>query len=141
MLIELLGVLGVCRLVVKARWRLTADRDGLWLNGLRAPRHIPWDDPRSAHRESFQLKLRWRDGGWSVSAPYWDRVQRRWGRPHPYDALAGELTAMHADPGLRPTGASEARERGRPLWPWAAVLAVAWTTAVLWVWAGTVGWR
>ncbi|GEC09458.1 hypothetical protein SSP24_71130 [Streptomyces spinoverrucosus] len=135
-LIEVLGVFGAYRLVVKSCWRLTADRTGLWLNGLRGPRHIPWDDFRTARRKSFQLKLRWRDDSWAVSAPYWGRVQRILGRPHPYDALAAELTAMHSDPLLRPTGESEARERGRPLCPLTAALAVAWTTAVIWVWAG-----
>ncbi|MBG0852939.1 hypothetical protein I2W78_14065 [Streptomyces spinoverrucosus] len=140
-LIEVIGLLGAYRLAVKSGWRVTADRDGLWLNGLRGPRHIPWEDFRTAGRESFQLKLRWRDGSWSVSAPYWGRLHSRWGRPHPYDTLAAELTAMHADPLLRPTGESEARERGRPLWPLSAALAVVWTSVVVWLWVGAAGWR
>ncbi|MET9387352.1 hypothetical protein ABZY09_41620 [Streptomyces sp. NPDC002928] len=130
--IALLGLFGAARVPVKLCWRITVDRTGLWLNGLRGTTHIPWDDVRSVRRESFELKLRWRGGeSWAVSAPRWARFQRMRGRPHPYDALAAEVTAMHADPALRPTGDSEERERGRPLWPLAVLFALLWMTAVV----------
>ncbi|MFF4832198.1 hypothetical protein [Streptomyces sp. NPDC001315] len=130
--IALLGLSGAARLPVTLCWRITADRTGLWLNGLRGTTHIPWDDLRSVRRESFELKLRWRGGeSWAVVAPRWARFQRRRGRPHPYDALAAEVTAMRNDPALRPTGDSEERERGRPLWPLAVLFALLWLTAVL----------
>ncbi|MET8136096.1 PH domain-containing protein [Streptomyces sp. NPDC005251] len=128
----LLGLFGAVRIPVKLCWRITADRTGLWLNGLRGTTHIPWDDIRSVRRESLELKLRWRgDGSWAVAAPRWAWFQRVSGVTHPYDALAAEVTAMHADPALRPTGDSEERERGRPLWPLAVPFVLAWLTAVL----------
>ncbi|MFS8200928.1 hypothetical protein ACLVWQ_19845 [Streptomyces sp. CWNU-52B] len=132
-LVAALGIYGAVRVPVKLAWRITADRSGLWVTGLRGPRHVPWDDIRSVRRRSFELKLRWRDDNWSVAAPRWEWFERRRGVVHPYDALAAELSAMRKDPALRPTGESTAPERGRPLWPLALVLALVWA-AVLVVW-------
>ncbi|WP_221347744.1 hypothetical protein [Streptomyces beigongshangae] len=132
-LVAALGLYGAVRVPVKLAWRITADRSGLWITGLRGPRHVPWDDIRSVRRRSFELKLRWRDDDWSVAAPRWAWFERRRGLVHPYDALAAELSAMRRDPALRPTGESTAPERGRPLWPFAVVLALLWA-AVLVVW-------
>ncbi|MFI1480847.1 hypothetical protein [Streptomyces sp. NPDC020747] len=132
-LLGVLGLYGVVRVPVKLAWRITADRSGLWVTGLRGPQHVPWDDIRSVRRQSFELKLRWRGDNWSVAAPRWAWFERRQGLVHPYDALAAELTAMRTDPALRPTGESTAPERGRPLWPLAVLLGLVWA-AVLVVW-------
>ncbi|MFI6401082.1 hypothetical protein [Streptomyces sp. NPDC050548] len=134
-LLVFVGMTGATRIPVKLSWRITADRTGIWLNGLRRPRHIPWKDLRSARREGFDLKLRWRGGDtWVVAAPHSARLQRRRGLIHPYDALAAELSVMIADPALRPTGESGEEEHGRPLWPFAAVLGVAWIAALVTRW-------
>ncbi|MFJ8143033.1 hypothetical protein [Streptomyces sp. NPDC096013] len=134
-LLLLAGLMCAVRVPVKLRWRITADRTGVWLNRLRAPRHIPWDDLRAARRESVELHLRVRDGdNWAVAAPRWPWLQRRCQLTHPHDALAAELTAMIADPALRPTGESGARERGRPLWPFAAILGIAWIALLVTRW-------
>ncbi|MGW1727723.1 hypothetical protein ACWCQK_33020 [Streptomyces sp. NPDC002306] len=131
-LMILMGLFLAARVPVKLCWRITADRTGLWLNGLRGTTHIPWDDVRSVRTEYFELKLRWRGGeSWRVSAPRWARFQRRRGVTHPYDALAAEISAMHTDPALRPVGDSEERGRGRPLWPLAALFLLLWLTAVV----------
>ncbi|WP_369037541.1 hypothetical protein [Streptomyces adonidis] len=130
-LIPLLGLYGAVRIPQKLAWRITADRSGLWVAGLRGPRHVPWDDLRFVRRRSLELKIDWRGGDWAVSAPRWGRLQRRWGLTHPYDALAAELTAMRLDPDLRPIGESGAAERGRAVWPVAAVLAGAWVVALV----------
>ncbi|MDV9173367.1 hypothetical protein R6V09_25100 [Streptomyces sp. W16] len=130
-LLLVIGLRGATRIPVKLSWRITADRTGIWLKGLLRPRHIPWDDLRSARREGFDLKLRWRGGDcWVVAAPHSARLQRARGLTHPYDALAAELSAMIADPALRPTGESGEKERGRPLWPYAALLTVVWVALV-----------
>ncbi|MGW0969464.1 hypothetical protein [Streptomyces sp. NPDC002516] len=127
----LTGLYAAFRIPVKLCWRITADRTGLWLNGLRGTTHVPWDDLRSARREDLELKLLWSHGGsWTVSAPRWARLQQRRGVPHPYDALAAEVTAMLDDRALRPTGDSEEAERGRPLWPLAVPFVLAWLTAL-----------
>ncbi|TPQ20546.1 hypothetical protein [Streptomyces sporangiiformans] len=130
-LVVVLGLYGAVRVPVKLAWRITADRTGLWVTGLRGPRHVPWEDLRSARCRSFELKLRWRDDDWAIAAPRWTRLQHSRGLIHPYDALAAELTAMRTDPALRPTGESTAPERGRPLWPLAVVLALGWVVVVM----------
>lgn len=132
-LIPVLGLYGAVRVPMKLAWRVTADRTGVWVTGLRGPRHVPWGDLRFVRRRSLELKIDWQDGDWAVSAPRWAWLQRSRGLTHPYDALAAELTAMRLDAGLRPTGESGAAERGRPVWPVAAVLAVAWVGALV-VW-------
>lgn len=131
-LVGVLGLFGAARVPVKLAWRITADRAGLWINGLFKVTHIPWDDFRSARHQTWELKLRWRGGrSWAVAAPGWKWLERRRGLTHPYDRLASELTALCADPALRPTGDSTARERGRVVWPWAVVLGVGWVTALV----------
>ncbi|MGW0595855.1 hypothetical protein ACWD11_01775 [Streptomyces sp. NPDC002776] len=136
-LVLVVGLYGAARVPVKVGWRITADRAGLWINGLFKVTHIPWDDFRSARHQSMELKLRWRGGhSWTVAAPRWQWLERRRALTHPYDRLAAELTTLCADPGLRPTGEAEGRERGRLLWPWALVLAVAWVAGLVAVRAG-----
>ncbi|MDT9700445.1 hypothetical protein [Streptomyces sp. P17] len=130
--ILVLGLCGAARMPVKVGWRITADRTGLWINGLFKVVHIPWDDFRSARHRSMELKLRWRGGrSWAVAAPRWRWLERRRGLTHPYDRLAAELTALCTEPALRPTGDSDVRDRGRVLWPWALLLAVAWVAAMV----------
>ena len=130
-LVVILGVYGAVRVPVKLAWRITADRSGLWVTGLRGPQHVPWEDLRSVRRQRFELKLRWRGDNWAVAAPHWGWLERTRGLVHPYDALAAELSAMRTDPALRPTGESTAPERGRPLWPLTVVLALGWVLAVM----------
>ncbi|MPY30517.1 hypothetical protein FNH09_04085 [Streptomyces adustus] len=135
------GLYGAFRIPVKLCWRITADRTGVWLNSLRGTTHIPWDDVRSVRRQVFELRLRWRGGeSWAVSTFSWTWCQRRFGLTHPYDALAAELSAMQADPALRPTGDSEERERGRPLWPLGVPLAVLWVAGALVALVSSGGW-
>jgi hypothetical protein len=129
------GLAGATLVPRKLCWRITADRTGIWLNGLRRPRHVPWADLRSARRQAFELQLRVRDGDhWDVSAPRWPWLQRKRQLTHPYDALAAELAAMIADPALRPTGESGEKERGRPLWPFAVLLGIAWIAVLVTRW-------
>ncbi|MGV9450749.1 hypothetical protein [Streptomyces sp. NPDC003635] len=132
LLVVAVGLMGAARVPVKAGWRITADRDGLWINGLFKTTRVPWDDFRSARYQALELKLRWRGGGsWAVSAPRWKWLERRRELTHPYARLAAELTALAADPALRPTGDSDERERGPALWPWALLLALGWVGALV----------
>ncbi|MGW7268385.1 hypothetical protein [Streptomyces sp. NPDC054842] len=128
------GLLGVLSLPRKAAWRITADSSGLWLNDLRGTRHVAWDHLRvvecrntllrvDSHRASFPE--------WRVRGPRLPWLERRFGRIHPYERTAAEITAMWRDPALRPTGGSGGRERGRPLWPLSVLGATAWAAVLV----------
>ncbi|MEU6806369.1 hypothetical protein [Streptomyces neyagawaensis] len=131
----LLGFIGVLLLPRMAAWRITADRDGLWFNGLRGVRHIEWDHLMTVRCEGGELKLDSRrprfGSAWTAHAPRWGRLERRFGLVHPYERTAAEITAMWQDPALRPTKVSGARERGRALWPLGVVLGLVWVAALV----------
>lgn len=117
-------------------WRVTADREGLWFNGLRGTRHIAWDALRIVESKGAELKIdsrRTAFGAWTVDTLRWRGLERRAGLVHPYDRTAAEITAMWQDPAARPVGVSDERQRGRPLWPLAVLVALGWTAALLWV--------
>lgn len=128
--------LGVALMVPRQlAWTVTADREGLWFNGLRRTRHIAWDEVRIVECKGPELKIGSRRsifGEWSVDTLRWRRLERKVGLVHPYDRLAAEVTAMWRDPDARPTGTSDERRRGRPLWPLAVLIALGWTVLVLW---------
>ncbi|WP_149827753.1 hypothetical protein [Streptomyces tailanensis] len=131
----LLGLGGAFLLPCMAAWRVTADRDGLWFNGMRRVRHIAWDHVMTVKCEGGELKVdsrRARFGApWVTHAPRWARLERRFGLIHPYEKAAAEITAMWKDPALRPTEASAERARGRVLWPLGVVLAVLWVAVLV----------
>lgn len=125
---------GILRLPRWFAWRITADSEGLWFNGLRGIRHIAWDDLRKVECAGTELTLGSRQSAfaeWSAYAPRRPWFERRCGLLHPYERTAAEITVLWREPGLRPTASSEESGRGRPLWPLAVVLAVAWTAAIV----------
>ncbi|MDQ0833038.1 hypothetical protein QF032_004882 [Streptomyces achromogenes] len=115
-------------------WRVTADREGLWFNGLRGPRHILWDDVRMVKADGARLRIDSRRaafGEWRVSSPRWSWLEARLGVLHPYERTAAEITAMWRTPALRPTATATGRLRGRPLWPLGAAAATAVAAVLL----------
>ncbi|MEH0546476.1 hypothetical protein QA802_26365 [Streptomyces sp. B21-105] len=115
-------------------WRVTADREGMWFNGLRGTRHILWDDVRMVKADGARLRIESRRtafGEWRVSSPRWAWLEARLGVLHPYERTAAEITAMWRTPALRPTGTATGRLRGRPLWPLGAAAATAVAAALL----------
>ncbi len=130
-----LGLTLVAALVLPRRlaWRVTADREGLWFNGLRGSRQLPWDEIRTVRTKAGELRV---DGTgdfpeWTVHTPRWAWLERRIGLVHPYERTAAEITAMWRDPQLRPTELSTPARRGRAVWPLGALIAAAGTAAVL----------
>ncbi|WP_234317408.1 hypothetical protein [Streptomyces sp. NRRL WC-3744] len=53
----LAGLVGALWLPHWLAWRITADSEGLWFNGLRRPRHIPWDEIRTVECAGGELKV------------------------------------------------------------------------------------
>ncbi len=115
-------------------WRITADRDGLWLAGFRGPRLLAWDDIRTVRCRRSELRIagtRASFDDWAVDAFRWPWLEGRLGVLHRYERTAAEITAMWRDPALRPTGAADVRRRGRALWPLGVVIGVMGVAAVL----------
>ncbi|AEY91296.1 hypothetical protein SHJG_6029 [Streptomyces hygroscopicus subsp. jinggangensis 5008] len=133
----LAGFVGALWLPHWLAWRITADSEGLWFNGLRGPRHLPWDEIRTVACTSTELKVDSRRASftpWSAAAPRWPWLERRFGLVHPHERAASEITALWRDPSLRPSVPADAGRRGRPLWPLALALAAGWTAALLFLW-------
>ncbi|MEV1066555.1 hypothetical protein [Streptomyces sp. NPDC050263] len=128
-----LTLLAALLLPRRLAWRITADREGLWFNGFRETRHIAWDHLRVVRCEGFQLRIDSRRASfdeWTVASPRWRWLERRLGRPHPYERTAAEITAMWRDPALRPVGVGDERQRGRVLWPLGVVIGAVGAAAV-----------
>ncbi|MCQ9132697.1 hypothetical protein [Streptomyces hilarionis] len=106
-------------------WRITADRDGLWFNGLWGVRRLAWEDVRAVEYEGGRLRIRATRASfddWRVVSFRWPWLERRLGVPHPYERTAAEITVLWRDPATRPAGQADERLRGRALWPQAVVL-------------------
>lgn len=128
------ALIGAMLLPHRLGWTVTADSEGLWFNAFRRPHHIAWDDIRVVRCKGMELKIDSRRAGfptWTVDSVRWPRLELRRGWIHPYERTAAEITAMWQDPALRPTVTATERERGRPLWPLALVLAVVFAAALV----------
>jgi hypothetical protein len=119
-----------------AAWHITADREGLWLDGMKGPRHIPWEQLRLVRVERHELRIDSTDRDfmeWNLYGTRWRRLERRFGWVHRQDRMAAELTAMWKDPAKRPADSADPRHRGGPHWPYALLTALAWTALLLFV--------
>ncbi|MFJ1806532.1 MULTISPECIES: hypothetical protein [unclassified Streptomyces] len=109
-------------------WRVTADREGLWFNGLGGARHLAWDHVRAVECEGARLRIHSRQDSfeeWRVASPRWPWLESRIGLVHPYERTAAEITAMWHDLAARPVGLADERQHGRALWPLAAAIGIA----------------
>lgn len=133
-LVGSLALGGALTLPRRLAWTVTADREGLWFNGLRRIHHIAWDDIRVVRCKGAELKIDSRRAGfptWTMYGTRWAKLELRRGWTHPYERTAAEITAMWQDPALRPTGTATERERGRPLWPLTVALAAVFAVALV----------
>ncbi|WP_262387352.1 hypothetical protein [Streptomyces sp. TRM49041] len=155
---SLLAPIGLYLLVTSAstalNWRLTADRDGLWVAGPWRVRHVPWDQVtdvrcsasdivvgRSQHStdstdsqdsQDSQDSPDARASELRLSPTGWAWLERRLGHGEAYCVRAAdEARALLHRPELRPREKAAPRQQGMPVGPLIVVFSVLWGAAVL----------
>ncbi|GAB2596441.1 hypothetical protein GCM10027168_31570 [Streptomyces capparidis] len=114
-----------------ANWRVTADRDGLWIAGAWRVRRVPWEELTGVARGFDELVFTTRSGRVRLGPTGWVWLERRLGRVSPDLRAVEELRALLHHPGLRPTRQAGPGEQGAPLGPAAVAVTVLWAVAVL----------
>lgn len=113
-------------------WRITADRDGLWVAGAWRVRRVPWDVITSVRHSEDGIRVGVaKDDSVDLSPTGFAWLERRLGREPAADRVADELRALLLHPGLRPSTEAPARQQGMPVGPPLAALSVLWGAAVL----------
>ncbi|MGW7633588.1 hypothetical protein ACMAVT_18400 [Streptomyces sp. FW42] len=113
-------------------WRITADRDGLWVLTAWRVRRVPWDVMLSVtHREDGIDIGRAEDDAVRVSPTGWAWLERRLGREPGAERVADELRALLLRPDLRPTDEALSDRQGMPVGPLLVALTVLWGAAAL----------
>ncbi|MFD8253109.1 hypothetical protein [Streptomyces werraensis] len=122
----------VTSVATAATWRITADRDGLWVLTAWRVRRVPWDVMLSVtHREDGIDIGRAEDDAVRVSPTGWAWLERRLGREPGAERVADELRALLLRPDLRPTDEAPSDRQGMPVGPPLVALTVLWGVAVL----------
>ncbi|MDT0492429.1 hypothetical protein RM717_18120 [Streptomyces griseus] len=113
-------------------WRITADRDGLWVTGAWRVRQVRWDEITAVRHSDNGIHLRLgKDSTVEVSPTGWVWLERRLGR-EPYAVRAAEeLGALLLRPELRPLEEAPTARQGMPVGPPLVALSVLWGAAVL----------
>ncbi|MFF5340879.1 hypothetical protein ACFY4H_09215 [Streptomyces althioticus] len=113
-------------------WRITADRDGLWVMTAWRVRRVPWETILSVtHREDGIDIGRAGDDAVRLSPTGWAWLERRLGREPGAARVADELRALLLRPGLRPAGEAASDRQGMPVGPPLVTLTVLWGAVVL----------
>ncbi|MFD8940284.1 hypothetical protein ACFV0R_34385 [Streptomyces sp. NPDC059578] len=129
----LLGVPWLVHSVSTAlNWRVTADRDGVWVCGPWRVRHVPWTEVTDVHQRADALTVELKGGSEIELSPVGlGTLRGRRGGTSAARRAADSLRALLDHPELRPTEVADAREQGMPLGPVVVTLAVLWGAVVL----------
>ncbi|MGW3476631.1 hypothetical protein ACWDMR_14525 [Streptomyces althioticus] len=113
-------------------WRITADRDGLWVTTAWRVRRVPWEAVLSVSlRDDGILIGRADDDAVRVSPTGWAWLERRLGREPGAQRVVDELRALLLRPDLRPAGEAASDRQGMPVGPPLVALTVLWGAAVM----------
>ncbi|MCH0539368.1 hypothetical protein I3F58_07295 [Streptomyces sp. MUM 203J] len=113
-------------------WRVTADRDGVWITGPWRVRHLPWDAVAAVWHKEDGIRIDPVKGERiGLSPTGWSWLERRLGREPHAQRTADELRALLYDQGLRPLEEAGPGQQGMPLGPVLVAVSVVWGTAVL----------
>ncbi|MFJ8183216.1 hypothetical protein [Streptomyces sp. NPDC096105] len=113
-------------------WRITADRDGLWVTGAWRVRRVPWEVITSVRHHEDGIRVgRAKDSSVDLSPAGWAWLERRMGREPGAERVADEVRALLHRPDLRPDAEATSDQQGMPVGPPLVVLTVLWGAAVL----------
>ncbi|KAF0647326.1 MULTISPECIES: hypothetical protein [Streptomyces] len=114
-------------------WRITADRDGLWIAGPWRVRRVLWGDVEAVrhNRGGDLVVVRERDTEVTLSPVGWPWMERRLGREPYGPRAADEAHALLRRPELRPLEEAGPSQQGMPLGPLVAAVSALWGAAVL----------
>ncbi|TDC75797.1 hypothetical protein [Streptomyces hainanensis] len=114
-------------------WRITADRQGLWVTGAWRVRHIPWERLTTVRHEGDDIRFGvGNDPAIALSFTGAAWLERRLGhRPRAVRAVE-EIRALHRGPELRPARDARPADHGAPIGPVVlGVIVLAWVTQLL----------
>lgn len=114
-------------------WRITADRDGLWVTGAWRVRRIEWAAITAVRHTEDGIRVTTGKDHPDVelSPTGWAWLERRLGR-EPYAVRAAdEVRALHLDPELRPAEEASAAWQGMAVGPPLVAVSALWGAAVL----------
>ncbi|WP_433543813.1 hypothetical protein ACQPZG_00905 (plasmid) [Streptomyces sp. CA-294286] len=116
-------------------WRITADRDGLWVTGAWRVRRVRWTEILSVRHADDGIRVdRVKDSAVEISPTGWAWLERRLGREPHAVRTAQELRALLLEPELRPLEEAPTGQQGMPIGPLLVALSVLWGVAVLLLW-------
>lgn len=114
-------------------WRITADRDGLWVTGAWRVRRVEWAAITAVRHSEDGIRIGTGKGFDNVelSPTGWAWLERRLGREPYAERAAEELRALQLSPELRPAEEAPTDRQGMPVGPPLVALSVLWGAAVL----------
>ncbi|GHH45220.1 hypothetical protein [Streptomyces candidus] len=113
-------------------WRITADRDGLWVTGAWRVRRVPWTEILSVRHSDDGIRVeRATNSPVGISPTGWPWLERRLGREPHAVRTAQELRTLLLKPELRPLEEAPTGQQGMPVGPPLVALTVLWGVAVL----------
>lgn len=114
-------------------WRITADRDGLWVTGAWRVRQLPWDAITAVRHSEDGIRVGTGKDHPNIelSPTGWAWLERRLGR-EPYAVRAAEeVRALLLRPELRPAEEAPTARQGMPVGPPLVAVSLLWGAAVL----------
>nr|WP_237502740.1 hypothetical protein [Streptomyces sp. SID8374] len=114
-------------------WRITADRDGLWVTGAWRVRRVAWDAATAVRHSEDTIRVGTGKDHPNVelSPTGWAWLERRVGR-EPYAVRAAEeVQALVLRPELRPAEEAPTARQGMPVGPPLVAVSLLWGAAVL----------
>lgn len=113
-------------------WRITADRDGLWVTGAWRVRRVPWHAITSVRHHEDGIRVgRAEASSVDLLPTGWAWLERRLGREPGAERVADEVRALLHRPDLRPASEAPSGQQGMPVGPPLVALTVLWGAAVL----------